>query len=71
MLGRRFTYNIQDNVKSRLDKMFMSLEWLDVWPELKQVVFDRSVSNHYTFVVTHISHLFNKIENGKAMRLDA
>jgi len=25
----------------------MSLEWLDGWPQPKQVVFDRSVSNHY------------------------
>jgi len=54
-----------------LDRVFMSLEWLDVWLERKQVVFDRSVSNHYALVVKHISHPFNKIENGEALRLDA
>jgi len=56
MIGRRFTwYNSQGNVRSRLDRMLVSLDWLDLQPDSKQFGMDRTVSDHCALVLKYDS----------------
>ena len=52
MAGRKFTwYKPNGTVKSRIDRILVSREWLDVWPNSKQLVLIRKVSNHCALVL--------------------
>jgi len=52
MVGRKFTwYKPNGSVKSRIDKVLVSREWLDVWPECKQFILSRTVSDHCALVL--------------------
>jgi len=47
MVGRKFTwYKRNGSVKSRIDRVLVSREWLDVWPKCKQFILSRTVSDH-------------------------
>ncbi|XP_068477274.1 uncharacterized protein [Phaseolus vulgaris] len=51
MVGRKFTwYKPNGSVKSRIDRVLVSREWLDVWPECKQFILSRTVSDHCALV---------------------
>lgn len=39
MVGRKFTwYKTNGSVKSRIDRVLVSREWLNIWPDSKQFV---------------------------------
>ena len=51
MVGRKFTwYKPNGSVKSRIDRVLVSREWLDVWSDCKQFVLSRIVSDHCALV---------------------
>jgi len=51
-VGKKFTwYRADGSAKSRLDRILVSEEWLQVWPMSKQYVQAREVSDHYAIVV--------------------
>jgi len=51
MVGRKFTwYKPNGSVKSRIDRVLVSREWLDVWSDCKQFVLSRFVSDHCALV---------------------
>ena len=51
MVGRKFTwYKPNGSVKSRIDRVLVSREWLDAWPDCKQFVLSRTVSDHCALV---------------------
>jgi len=52
MMGRKFTwYKSNGMVKSIIDRILVSWECLDKWPNSKQVVLGRSVSDHCALVL--------------------
>jgi len=52
MTGRKLTwYKPNGLVKSRIDRVLMSKEWVEVWPHCKQHVLSRSVSDHCAIIV--------------------
>jgi len=52
MVGKRYTwYKLNGIVKSIIDKILVSLKWLESCPDNKQYVLGRSVSNHYVLVL--------------------
>jgi len=52
MVGRKFTwYKLKGSVKSRIGRILVSREWLDVWPNNKQFVFNRSIFDHCVLVL--------------------
>jgi len=54
MVGRKFTwYKPNETIKSRIDQILVSMEWLDKWLDNKQVVLSRSVSDHCALVLKH------------------
>jgi len=47
MIGRKFTwYKSDGSVKSRIDRVMISKDWLKIWPNSKHFVYSRSVSSH-------------------------
>ncbi|XP_068503636.1 uncharacterized protein [Phaseolus vulgaris] len=51
MVGRKFTwYKPNGSVKSRIDRVLVSREWLDVWSDCKQFVLSRIVSDYCALV---------------------
>ncbi|XP_068479069.1 uncharacterized protein [Phaseolus vulgaris] len=51
-IGRKYTwYRPNGKAKSRLDKFFMSFEWLQHWPSSKQYVAKRQISDHCAIVL--------------------
>jgi len=51
-VGKKFTwYRADGSAKSRLDRILVSEEWIQVWPMSKQYVQAREVSDHYAIVV--------------------
>jgi len=55
MIGRKFTwYRDNGTAKSRLDRILVSQEWLDLWPKSKQYVLDRTVSDHCALICKNI-----------------
>ena len=47
MIGRKFIwYKPNEFVKSIIDRVLVSKEWFDFWPNSKQWVLSRSVFNH-------------------------
>jgi len=56
MVGRKFTwYKPNGLVKSRIERIFVSKELLDVWLNNKKIVLSRSVSDHCTLVLKVLS----------------
>jgi len=52
MIGRKFTwYKPNGMTKSRIDRVLVSKEWLEVWPNSKQFIYSRSVSDHCVLVI--------------------
>ncbi|XP_068498198.1 uncharacterized protein [Phaseolus vulgaris] len=51
MVGRNFTwYKANGSFKSRIDRVLVSKEWLDVWSDCKQFVLSRIVYDHCALV---------------------
>ena len=56
MVGRKFTwYKPNGMVKSRIDRVLVSKEWLDAWPHCQQFVLNRSISDHCAVVLKEVS----------------
>ena len=52
MVGRKYTrYKPNGLVKSKIDKILVSREWLDKWPISRYYVLYRSVSDHCALVL--------------------
>ncbi|XP_068467196.1 uncharacterized protein [Phaseolus vulgaris] len=52
LVGKKFTWFKADgSAKSRLDRILVSEEWLQVWPMSKQYIQTREVSDHCAIVV--------------------
>jgi len=52
MVERKFTwYKPNGTIKSIIDRILVSREWLDVWPNSKQLVLSRSVSDDCSLVL--------------------
>jgi len=52
LVGKKFTwFKANGSAKSRLDRVFVSDGWLRTWPESKQYVQPREVSDHCAIVV--------------------
>jgi len=52
MVGRKFTwYKLNRFVKSRIDRVLVSREWLDIWPDSKKFVNKRLVSDHCAIIL--------------------
>ena len=55
IVGKRYTwFKANGSAKSRLDRVFVSDEWLLKWPTCKQYVQPRVVSDHCTIVVKSV-----------------
>jgi len=55
-VGRKLTwYKPNGTVKSKIDMILVSREWLDVWPNSKQLVLSISVSDHCALVLKTVS----------------
>ena len=55
-MGRRFTwYKPNGIVKRRIDRILVSLEWLDKWPGSKLYAEGRSVSDHCALILKEIN----------------
>ena len=55
-MGRKFTwYKPNGIVKSRIDRILVSLEWLEKWSGSKQYAEGRSVSDHYALLLKDIN----------------
>jgi len=52
MVGRKFTwYEPNGSVKSRIDRILVLREWLEVWPDSKQFIISRLVFDHCALVL--------------------
>ena len=55
-MGRRFTWNKPNGtVKSTIDRILVSLEWLEKWSGSKQYAKGRSVLNHCALILKDIN----------------
>jgi len=55
IVGRRFTWYKQNGtIKSRLDRILVSIEWLQEWPLSKQNIQVREISNQCAIVVKSV-----------------
>jgi len=55
LVGRKFTwYKPNGMVKSRIDRVLVSKEWLEAWPRCQQFVLNRSVSDHCAVVLKEV-----------------
>jgi len=51
-VGRKYTwYRPNGTAKSRLDRILLTNEWLEKWPESKQHILDRVISDHCALVL--------------------
>ncbi len=56
LVGRKFTWFKPNGlVKSRIDRVLVSKEWLEVWPNSQQFVFNRSISDHCAVILKEVS----------------
>jgi len=56
LVGRKFTwYKPNGTMKSRIDRVLVSLEWLEKWPGSKLYAEGRSVSDHCALVLKEIN----------------
>jgi len=54
-VGKSFTwFSSNGKAKSRLDRILVSEEWMQVWPSCKQYVQRREVSDHCALVVKSV-----------------
>ena len=52
IVGRKFTwYKLNGSIKSIMERILVSREWLDVWPNSKQFVLSRLISDHCALVL--------------------
>lgn len=52
LVGRKFTwYKSNGTMRSRIDRVLATRDWLESWPQCAQWVLDRNVSNHCPIVV--------------------
>jgi len=52
MVGKKYTgYKLNGLVKSRIDRILVSREWLDKWLDSRYYVLDMSVSDHCVLVL--------------------
>ena len=52
MVGRKFTWYKQNgSIKSRIHKVLVSRELLDIWPNSKQIFQSKSISDHCTLIL--------------------
>ena len=55
LVGRKFTwYKPNGMVKSRIDRVLVSKEWLEAWPSCQQFVLNRSISDHCAIVLKEV-----------------
>ena len=55
LVGKTFTwFKSNGSAKSRLDRVLVSEEWMDIWPMCKQYVQQREVSDHCAIVVKSV-----------------
>ena len=55
LVGRKFTwYKPNGLVKSRIDRVLVSKEWLEAWPHCQQFVLKRSISDHCAVVLKQV-----------------
>jgi len=55
LIGKKFTWFKPDGTtKSRIDRVFVNEEWLQLWPMSKQYVLRREVSDHCAMVVKSV-----------------
>jgi len=56
LVGRKFTwYKPNGMVKSIIDRVLVSKEWLETWPRCQQFVLNRYVSDHCLVVLKEVS----------------
>jgi len=54
MIGRKYTwYSSSRSAMSRLDRVLLSTKWLDLWPDCKQYILDRQLSDHCAIILKH------------------
>jgi len=52
MVDRKFTwYKLNGSVKSIINRVLVSREWLDIWSDSKQFVLSRSVFDHCALIL--------------------
>ena len=56
LVGRKFTWFKPNGlVKSRIDRVLVSKEWLEFWPNNQQFVLSRSISDHCAVILKEVS----------------
>ena len=56
LVGRKFTWFKPNGlVKSIIDRVLVSKEWLDLWPNSQQFVLSRSISDHCAVILKEVS----------------
>ena len=56
LVGRKFTWFKPNGlVKSRIDRVLVSKEWLEYWPNSQQFVLNRSISDHCEVILKEVS----------------
>ncbi|XP_068498242.1 uncharacterized protein [Phaseolus vulgaris] len=56
LVGRKYTWFKPNSlVKSRIDRVLVSKEWLDIWPNSQQFVLSRSISDHCAVILKEVS----------------
>jgi len=56
LVGRKFTwYKPNGLVKSIIDRVLVSKEWIGFWPNCQQFVFSRSISDHCVVILKEVS----------------
>ena len=56
LVGRKFSWFKPNGlVKSRIDRVLVSKEWLDLWPNSQQFVLSRSISDHCAVLLKEVS----------------
>jgi len=52
IVGKKYTwFKSNGSAKSRLDRILVSEEWMNIWPMYKQYIQQREVSDHCALVV--------------------
>ena len=56
LVGRKFTWFKPNGlVKSRIGRVLVSKEWLELWPNNQQFVLNRSISDHCAVILKEVS----------------
>ena len=55
LVDRKFTWFKPNGlVKSRIDRVLVSKEWLEYWPNNQQLVLNRSISDHCVVILKEV-----------------